>query len=516
MAEGTQAHRQGRLDHALRCYENVLRQQPSHFAANYQAGVLQLQAGRIADSLRLLATAVEVNPNDADAAVDYGAALVMAESPQKAMTSFARAIAINPRHAGAYINRANALAALGQPVEAIETIDTASTIDPSNPLIFNNRGNYLSQLGRFEEALASYSKALALAPKFAAALRNSGNALIYLNRDAEALLRYREAVQLNPDDAQAHYAVAFASLRQGDYSRGFVSYEWRWRLAEFATQRRDFAQPLWRGDEDIEGKTVLLHAEQGVGDTLLFMRYAAVVAARGARVILEVQPPLWRLIRGVPGLLVVSRGDSLPSFDLHCWLLSLPRILKTTLETVPPQLDLRSDPQLVAYWRKKLPAEGLKVGIVWSGNRAQKDDRDRSIPFNQILPLLTAQNVSFVTLNPDLSAEEKEALLGFPQVMMIGSEFRDFADTAAVVDNLDLVISADTASAHLAGALGTEVWVLLRYSPAWQWLLGRDDSPWYRTARLWRQTSTAGWPELVDRVARSLATRATERRGRDA
>jgi tetratricopeptide (TPR) repeat protein len=508
MTDGMGAHRQGRLDHALRCYHNVLQQQPRHFMAAYLSGVLQLQLGKTADALRLLAIAVAVNPSDVDAAVDYGAALAMSGDPQRALVSFDRALAINPRHVGAYINRANVLGASGRIAEAIGALDAAHAIDPSNSLILNNRGSFLSQLGRFDDALASYSEALARAPRDVAAMRNRGNTLILLCRDAEALVQYEEALRRSPDDVEAHYGAAFARLRQGDLARGFAAYETRWRRAEFANQRRDLGRPIWRGDRDLNGKTILLHAEQGFGDTLQFVRYVPLVVARGGRVVLEVQPRLRRLIECIPGVSVISRGESLPEFDLHCPLLSLPLALGTTLATIPAQVPyLTADPALVASWRDKLPAGGYKVGIVWSGSREHRNDRDRSMTLHELVPLLATPGVAFVTLNPELSPEDTKLLADFPQVTAIAGQFRDFADTAAVIGSLDLVVSADSSTAHLAGALGREIWILLRYSPDWRWLLNRDDSPWYPTARLWRQPTIGAWQSLITQVADHLAVR---------
>ena len=273
-------------------------------------------------------------------------------------------------------------------------------------------------------------------------------------------------------------------LSRGDFTRGFAEYEWRKRRAS-ATDKRDFAQPLWLGEGNIAGKTVLLHAEQGYGDTIQFVRYAPLVAARGATVVLEVQASLKPLLSGLPGVsAVVSRGEPLPPFDLHCPLMSLPLAFRTTLDTVPAATPyLHAPPDRDREMATRLAGDGLKVGLVWSGSPTHKNDHNRSIALGKLAPLLGDEKIQFISLQRDLRDGDQKILRALPNVQALGPELQDFADTAAVISLLDLVIAVDTGVAHLAGALGKPVWVLLPFIAEWRWLEGRDDSPWYPAAR---------------------------------
>lgn len=512
LSEGVAFHRQGRIDDALRCYHKVLKKLPRHFTAAYLAGVGHLLRGEPAEARRLLAVAVNENPTNIDAQADYGTALAMTGAPDAALAAFDRALAINPRHPGACLNRANTLATLNRLAEALDALATAHAADPSNPQIPCNRGNVLAQLGRLDEAVASCGEALALRGDFVEAMTNRGNTLLLMNRNAEALDSYQQALRLRPDDADAHYGASFVHLRLGDFTPGWREYEWRWRRTELAGYRRDLGHPAWDGTTALAGQTLLLHAEQGLGDTIHFVRYAPLLADRGARIVLEVQPSLKPLIAEMPGSTVVGRGERLPPFDLHCPLLSLPLVTGTTAATIPAEVPYLAAPAArIDEWRERLSgANHLKVGVAWSGNRAYRNDRHRSMALRDIAPLLSTPGVAFYTLNPDLPADEAEFLAGLTQVTHIAGHFRDFADTAAVVHHLDLVVTTDTSIPHLAGAMGKEVWIMLGFAPDWRWLLDREDSPWYPTATLFRQEAIGAWGPLVARIGERLAARARQ------
>jgi hypothetical protein len=334
---------------------------------------------------------------------------------------------------------------------------------------------------------------------------NKGTALRALIRDDEALASFAAAVR--PDCAEAHWNAALIRLRRGDFATGWRDYEWRWRKADWAGRRRSFSAPLWRGDEPIAGKTMLLHAEQGLGDTIQFVRYAPRVAERGTTVVLECAPQLKGLLQGLDGIAhVIATGEALPPFDLHCPLLSLPLAFRTELATVPSAVPyIRPPAEGAAKWRGRLPSNGRPcVGLCWAGSNAHLNDRNRSIALDRFAKIFTVGGVDFVSLQKDASAADA-AILSAHNVALPAVQFADFADTAAVVGMLDLVISVDTSVAHLAGAMGKPVALLLPFSPDWRWMLDRADSPWYPTMRLFRQATLGAWDGVIARVCDALA-----------
>jgi hypothetical protein len=379
---------------------------------------------------------------------------------------------------------------------------------------FYNRGNALNMLNRFEEALASYDRALALRPDYVEALANRGATLHELQSFTEALASYDHAISLRPDSADVHYNEALCRMLIGDFERGLEKHEWRWKTGLFRTSKRDFAKPLWLGSDDVAGKTILLHAEQGLGDTIQFCRYAPLLAQRGANVVLEVQKPLHQLLSSLPDVShVLSRGDPLPHFDMHCPLLSLPLAFKTRLDSIHGETPyLSSSAVKIAEWRNRLgERQKPRIGLVWAGNPrkelpgANRIDAQRSIAFDRLAVLLKDTRCEFYSLQKGEAAvtQLRESALR-QHVVDWTDEIHDFADTAALIENLDLIISVDTAVAHLAGALGKPFWLINRYNTCWRWLLDRDDSPWYPTARLFRQDETRDWDGVTARVLDAL------------
>jgi tetratricopeptide (TPR) repeat protein len=492
----------GRLGEALASHERAVAVRPDYAEALYNCGLTLQMLARFDAALARYDRALAVRPDYADALLKRGDTLKELKRFDEALASYDRFLALNPDDADALNNRAIVLLELKRFDEALASCNRALALRPDYPEALNNRGNALKALKRFEEALASYGRALALRPLYAVALNNRGNTFLEVRRFDKARTDYRRALTARPDFADAHYNDAMCSLLIGDFERGWKKNEWRWDSTEAVGVHRGFAQPLW-GGEDIAGKTILLHPEQGFGDTIQFCRYAPLVADRAARVILEVQSPLRALMGTLAAVQIVTSGDALPGFDLHCPLVSLPLAFGTRLETVPSAVPyLHASPDAVVRWDAKLGSRHRpRIGLAWSGRADHKNDHNRSISLSTLSPLF-AVDATFVVvqkgIRPADAAAVKDHLVDF------GEELADFTDTAALIANLDLVISVDTSVAHLAGALARPVWVLLPFTPDWRWLLEREDSPWYPTARLFRQDATRAWDRVVARVRAAL------------
>jgi len=395
----------------------------------------------------------------------------------------------------------------GRHQESADFAGRALAIDPRNVEVLSNRGAALRNLGRVEEALADYERAIAIAPRHGPAHLNRGVALAALNRYAEAHAAYDRALEIDPGDDRARFNRALARLVRGDLSGGFADFEARWTGSDTQAGPRQLAAPQWSGPEPLAGRTILLHAEQGFGDAIQFSRYVPQVAARGARVVLEAHAGLAPLLAELPGVSqVVARGEALPPFDLHCPLMSLAAAFGTTLETIPAAIPYLKAPAAHAErWRARLGTRKRpRVGLAWSGSTTLRNDRNRSIALAE-LARLRALPLEIFALQKEIRAGDAAALASGPAITNPGDDLVDFRDTAALIDQMDLVVSVDTAVAHLAGAMGKPVWVLLPWSPDWRWLLERADSPWYPTARLWRQPRAGDWASVIEGVAGELA-----------
>jgi Flp pilus assembly protein TadD, contains TPR repeats len=390
--------------------------------------------------------------------------------------------------------------------ECVAASTAALALHPDHPEALANRGAALRMLGQFEAALADYDRAIAVAPRSPEAHNNRGVALAALNRHGEAIEAYRRALQLNPEYARARFNMAISELVTGDFAHGWRDHEARWTGSEMHRGPRALPWRTWDGREELEEKRLLLYAEQGLGDTLQFARYATLAADRGARVILEVHPPLARLLGQIEGVeTVVPLGQPLPDFDLHCALMSLPLAFRTTLQDIPANIPyIRAPEDAAARWRDRLrDTPSPRIGLAWSGSATLRNDANRSIALERLAPL-AATGATLVAVQTDIREPDRAALARLG-IRTFNEEIRDFGDTAALVDALDLVITVDTAAAHLAGAMGKPVWILLPFSPDWRWLLDRDDSPWYPTARLFRQPRIGDWDTVVANVAAALA-----------
>ena len=499
-------HRQGQLADAERQYEAVLRIDSGNFDALHLMGVLRTQQGRCDDALRLLNDALGQNPYSAEAHSNLGIALNETQRHEEAVASYGKAIELKPEFAEAHSNLCLTLNTLKRHEQAIASGREALELNPGLAEAHYNIGNALYALDRREEAVASYRSALEIKPDDVEAHSNLGLALYDLNRQAEAIAHYDRALALKSDFAAAQWNRGLAHLALGDLTNGWEAYEWRWR-AKVTAPLQDFARPLWPADADPRGKTVLLHADQGFGDAIQFARYAPLLAAKGARVVLQVPPALKELMTSLAGVdLVVARGAALPDFDCHFPLSGLPRAFATTLQSIPASIPyLYAAADKVVKWQALLGERtGLRVGLAWAGNPNHKNDRNRSIALARLLPLLTAPGVGFVSLQKELRDEDAVVLGNLAGFAQFGDRLEDFSDTAAVMSLLDVVISVDSAVAHLAGALGKPAWVLLPFAAEWRWLLERDDSPWYPSSRLFRQPRQGDWDSVLERVRTEL------------
>jgi len=476
------------------------------------------EQGKLQDALERARALVVLAPGDASAHMRLGASLQALSMPVEAVTAFETAAALMPDDdamrselALAQYDLGAFLHSAGRMAEAEAAFRRAATLAPDLAETHLGLGNLLFGQERYAEAAAAFHRALAARPGWPQALVNAGVATERLpGQEAEAIALYRQAIALRPDYSLAHYNLGVALLRSGDYREGWREYEWRWRGGVPELLARTLPQPEWDGGP-LEGRTVLLHGDEGFGDTIQFVRFAHHAAGRGGRVLLEVPPALVRLLRGLPGVDgVIARGEPLPPFDCHLSLLSLPGVLDLPESAFATSgAYLRPDPADVARWRQRLDADGsgVRVGLVWSGNPAHRADRHRSLAVEHVLARLGHLPVRLYGVQADLRASDAATLAARPDLINLGAGLRDFADTAALLTQLDLLISVDTATAHLAGALGCPVWLMLPFFADWRWQIGRDDTPWYPGMSLFRQSCPGDWNGVLDRVEQALRER---------
>jgi len=545
--EAVSLHRQGKLREAEKLYARVLKVAPDHFDALNLLGAVKVQQGQFGEAQRLFSAAIKANPRVAAAWNNLGQAQYALKRPAEALQSFDKARALAPDDVDILYQHANALLALDRPREALAElqivlarkpqhfearlnsglaqdklgfperaladIDAALALMPAHPIAYYNRGVVLIKLGRYAEAVATNERVVAAVPEHVGAWLNLGMALAQLRRFDAALASYSEVLARRKDHADAHFNRALALLTIGDYRSGFAEYEWRWRRTAAPAQKNRGGR-LWLGEFSLHGKTILLHSEQGFGDTIQFARYAPLLAAQGAEVVLEVPAELKSLLSRIDGAkAVVTRGEAPPPFDVHCPLGSLPLALKTDLPAVPAQVPyLSADEAHLQKWSpriEKLPRP--RIALAWSGNPAHDNDRNRSIAFASLQPLVRSPPAmvegigpSFISIQRDVRSTDAAQLAATAQLTHIGGELSDFSDTAAVLALCDLLITVDTAPAHLAGAMGRPVWVLVPFTPDWRWMLDGEATSWYPTVRLFRQTSLGDWAGVIARVAAAL------------
>ncbi|MGD0107769.1 MAG: tetratricopeptide repeat protein [Rhodopila sp.] len=475
----------------------------------FELGNSLLARGDAAEAVNAFRRCLAAAPDHAATSFNLGNALIKAHRPVEAVDAFVACLRKAPDFAAAYVNLATTLRGLTLLEQAQAMAETAVRLLPAEPEAKICLAGVLHDRSQYDAAAALYRQALSSVPGHAGALSSLGNSLQAMGNLTGALAAHDRAVAAAPDDAESRFSRATSLLAAGDFAAGWNEYEWRWQRAR--SRSRGFGKP-WAG-EDIGGRTILLHAEQGLGDTLQFVRYAPMVATRGGRVVLEVQPSLVRLMRTISGIgHVLARGDPLPVFDAHCPLLSLPRAFATRLETIPADIPyLNADAAAAALWRARLPDDGgLRVGLMWAGSPHTDDagahliDRRRSLAQTELAPLGGVGGVHLVSLQKDPPKVPDEVRRGLSLIDPM-ADVVDFADTAALVANLDLVISVDTSVAHLAGALGRPVWLLSRYDACWRWLDRREDSPWYPGMRIYQQERPLDWSGVIGRVRADLA-----------
>lgn len=469
------------------------------------------QAGRLGEAAQGYRTVLAAEPHNIDALHLLGVVARMGGQPAQGAQMIGLALARDPDFPEAHSNLGNCLRDMGRLDDALAACDRALALKPDYADGLSNKANCLRDLGCWDEAEACYRQALALAPDHAQAWANLGVALREMGRLDEALAAYDKALALAPDHAEARANRAVILLLQGRLAEGFEAYEARLHSPEFAAIGRDWTGPLWDGSP-LAGRTLAIHAEQGFGDTLQFCRYLPLVKQLGGRIIFMVPVELKTLLASLSGVdILLAKGEAVPPYDVHVPLLSLPHLLGTTLDTIPADTPyLAAEPGKVAQWGARLGAsDGRRVGLVWAGSprhrhaAARLVDRRRSLPLGQFAGLGQVAGCAFVSLQKGEAAGQAASA---PFALADHSaELHDFSDTAALVASLDLVITVDTAMAHLAGALGVPVWVLSRFDGCWRWLAGRDDSPWYPTLRLFRQERAGDWDGVLGRVAASLA-----------
>ena len=505
---GTTLANQGRHDEALKVFDKAVQLKPDDADLWRNLGNVLVDVERPTDAILSFQHALKLNPRHWDAANKAGRLLCQSERFEEALACFNLCDELRPNEFQTLFWRALALHGLKRLEEALADNRRAHALDPANPDVCCNIGNVLGSLGRNEEALSWFDRSLELQPNSAATLTNRAVALAELRRLDEAFAAYHQARTIDPCHAAAEWNLALLEMLTGNFEAGWAGREARWKIPALSLHYPKFSKPMWLGKEPIDGKTILINIDEGLGDTIQFARYVPLVAELGARVILVVQDALYPLLSELPGVaqcLPLSTGER-PAYEMYCPVSSLPLAFATTLETIPsatPYLPAPAESRVQA-WEDRLGAhDRLRVGLVWSGNPKHNNDHNRSIPLRMLTRILDV-DASFVSLQKDPRPDDKATLLQRAEIVDLTTDLTDFAETAALVSCLDLVITVDTSIAHLAGALGLPTWILLPYMPDYRWLLDRDDSPWYPTVRLFRQTATREYPSVLERVRTGL------------
>jgi tetratricopeptide (TPR) repeat protein len=504
---GNALHNLKRFDEALESLEQALEIRSDYADTLNNRGVIFQELGRFDEALECYQRALVIRPDYADALNNRGVVFQDLARFDEALESYEQALVIRPDYPEALNNRGIIFQELGRFDEALESYERALAISPNYAAAHNNRGNTLQKLGRFDEALESYERAVTIRADYAEAFNNRGNTLHELVRFDEALESYERALAIRSDYANCHVNRAFLLLQIGRFAEGWQGYEWR-RKIDSGTARPQ-SGPEWTGG-DTSAKRLLFYSEQGLGDTIQFSRFACSVAAGGAEVLLEVQPSLVGLLRSLKGVRVIPKAATLRKHYAELLLMSLPHVLGATPETMPGNIPyLFAEPARVEARAKRLPAGQFRVGIVWQGKSTADVDFGRSIPLRSFAPLSRIPGITLISLQKYDGVRQLAYLPPDMRVETLGAEFDAgedaFVDCAAVMMNLDLVISSDTAAAHLAGALGRPVWIVLQHVPDWRWMMDREDTAWYPTARLFRQARRDDWDEVFERIAGELA-----------
>ena len=497
---------------SISAYSEAINLNPSYHEAWSNKSVPLNKLKRFLEASEVCDKALSLKPDYAEAWSNKGNVLNELKRFDEAIAHYDKALSLKPDYAEAWSNKGNVLNELKRFDEAIAHYDKALSLKPDYAEAWSNKGITLNELKRFDEAIAHYDKALSLKPDYAEGWSNKGITLNELKRFDEAIAHYDKAISLKTEYHDAYWNKSLCLLLQGDFENGLQLYESRWtseKVSEIAG-KRCFDKPTWLGAESLQDKTILLYGEQGFGDFIQFCRYVKLVSDLGAKVILEVPQLLASLLENLEGVSqLVIKGQDLPFFDYQCPLLSLPLAFRTNLHTIPKTvgyINLDNHPNKSTEWKARLgPKLKPRVGLVWSGNPHHKNDHNRSLLLQDILPYLPTQ-FEYISLQKEVRKVDRLTLESHPHILSFASHLNDFLDTAALIDNLDLVISVDTSVAHLSAALGKETWVLLPHLPDWRWLLDREDSPWYPSMKLYRQPTIGDWNSVLDKVKLDLSS----------
>jgi len=509
-AEALRLHWIGQIDRAEPLYRAALALEPGHADAHYNLGLIYHSQNKLAEAVVEFREAVFARADFAEAYSNLATVIKAQGMPENALVLYRQALMLAPQNGMTHSNVGLLLNEMGRSAEAVKAFRTAIALAPDYQWAYLNFAPALLELGQHEDSLAACRRGIAANPMAALAHHNLGATFKTMNRIPESIACFRHALTLDANFAEAHFALGQLLLMHGEFEEGWKEYDWRWKLQEYGWLRNihgEFSKPRWAG-EDLTGKTILIYAEQGLGDALQYVRYIPRVLAKGGRVILAVHPPLIPLFAGIPGVEVVALDQvPWPEFDFHCPLLTLPMLFKTDAQSIPAEIPyLFADPDRVKRWKGRIGGKGLKVGLVWAGNPIQRGDKMRSPGLKSVRPLFDVEGVQFVALQVGPGRKDLEGAPLPPAVLDLGPEIKDFADTAAIMKELDLMISSCTAPLHLAGALGVPTWGLIPFAPHLLWQLDRSDSPWYPSLRLYRQDAPGmDWSGVVGRMAADLA-----------
>jgi len=493
------------FDEAIAGYQRAVELNPDHARAFYNLGNALQKNNRLDDAIVAYRQSIEIRPDNVDAINNLGNAFYKNNNCDEAIAAYLRVLEIKPNNVSALNNLGNAFFKQNKFDEAIEVYQRAINNKPNYSEAYYNIGIVMRAQNKIDEAILAYRKAIEIDPEYASAYNNMGVLFRAQNKVEESVDIFQRAIKIDHDHASAYFNQGISLLLLGHFREGWNLYEWRWKTEAMKMNVREFDRPLWLGQEDICGKTIFLHGEQGFGDTLQFCRYADLVKKLGAIVILEVQKPLIRLLFDLKGIdRIVENKKDVRYFDYHCPLLSLPKALQTDLYSIPAApYYLKSEISIQEKWSIRLGKKTRpRVGIAWSGNSLHRNDQNRSVFLEKILCYLS-EDFEYFCLQKDIRERDRDILKN-SKIRQFSDEITDFAETAALCELMDLVISVDTSVAHLAGALGKQTWILLPYIPDWRWLLERDDSPWYPSVRLFRQQQAGDWDTTLERVAVAL------------
>jgi len=534
----------GELDLALKAYDRSLEIRPDLAFTHYNRGVALDNLNKFSEAIDSFNDAIKLNPNYAAAYTNKGNALAELQQYDEAVSSlmhsleidnsneityynlgrvlekinkvdksidcYTKAIAINPDYLEAWINRGNSYEKINELVNALSDYNQAININKNSDDAYYNRGNVLYKMSRFKEALESFDKAIQLQTIHHDVFINRGNTLQELRKYKEALLDYDRAILLDAEDAEAYWNKSLASLALGNLKGGWGLYEWRFKSEAYIDTRSGINGPTWTGKESLQNKTILIHSEQGLGDTIHFCRYIRYVEEIGAKVIFQVQKPLNNLLKNLKGVSqIITKGSELPRYDFQCALMSLPLAFNTTIESIPNRIPyIDSDAELVSKWSNYFGQSGYKIAICWQGSTQGKVDVGRSFPVQMFEGIARIKGVRLISLQKNEGAEQLDNLPPGMKVEKLPENFDEgpnaFLDSAAIMKCVDLVITCDTSLTHLAGALGVKTWLPLQFASDWRWLLDRDDSPWYTKHRLFRQSELADWKGVFHRMECAL------------